>query len=99
MLVTFHSAAYENITYFGDIAQQLIRLMGHSGTVPGAIKSEDLPEALSLLLQGLASNKFNTSEHEDDEGMMEVDLAKRAIPLINLLKASIKMDCNVMWGD
>jgi hypothetical protein len=95
MLVTFHSDAYENITYFGDVAKELLRLMGHSGTIPGAIKSKDLPEALSHLQNGLA--KASSSDQEDDEGEVEIGLAKRAIPLVNLLRASIKDDCDVLW--
>lgn len=97
MLVTFHSNAYENITYFGDVAQQLLVLMGHSGTIPGAIKSQDLPQALSHLQKALAKGKLSGSEQEDDDGDVEIGLAKRAIPLINLLQASIKDDCDVLW--
>lgn len=97
MLVTFHSDAYENITYFGDIAKQLLALMGHSGTIPGAIKSGDLPEALRHLQQGLAKSGPHFLDQENDEGEVEIGLAKRAIPLIKLLQASIKDDCDVLW--
>lgn len=97
MLVTFHSDAYENITYFGDVATQLLKLMGHSGAIPGAIKSQDLPQALSSLQQGLGKNNSNSSGQEDDDEEEVIGLAKRAIPLLNLLKASIKSDCDVLW--
>ncbi len=95
MLVTFHSNAYENITYFGEVAKQLLQLMGHSGTIPGAIKSKDVPDALNRLKNSLA--KSNDSDREDDDGEVAIGLAKRAIPLINLLQASIKDDCDVLW--
>jgi hypothetical protein len=49
MLVTFTSKAYADITMFGDIAVTLLKMMGHSGTVPGAILAADLPAALSRL--------------------------------------------------
>ncbi|MFT4059698.1 MAG: DUF1840 domain-containing protein [Legionella sp.] len=97
MLVTFHSDAYENITYFGDIAAQLLTLMGHSGAIPGAIKSHDLPQALNHLQQGLQNKNVSSSQEEDDEEEVEIDLVKRAIPLVNLLQASIKSDCDVLW--
>lgn len=96
MLVTFRSDAYENITYFGDIAKQLLALMGHSGAIPGAIKSHDVPEALSRLQQGLAQNE-TAAEQENEDGEVQIGLAKRAIPLIKLLHASIKEDCDVLW--
>jgi hypothetical protein len=37
MLITFSCSAYADITMFGDVAVRLLRLTGHSGTVPGAI--------------------------------------------------------------
>lgn len=97
MLVTFHSDAYENITYFGGVAERLLALMGHSGAIPGAIKSQDLPQALSQLQQGLAQSKTSAAEPEDDDEEVEIDLGKRALPLLNMLQASIKNDCDVLW--
>jgi hypothetical protein len=49
MLVTFRSQATESITMFGDIAQSLLKLMGASGKVPGALGAEDVPGALTRL--------------------------------------------------
>ncbi|MGC1181539.1 DUF1840 domain-containing protein [Legionella sp.] len=98
MLVTFHSDAYENIAYLGDVAKQLLVLMGHSGTIPGAIKSHDLSEALSHLQQGLAQEKITSVQEQEDDEEEKISLAKRAIPLINLLKASIKENCDVLWN-
>ena len=48
MLVTFKTEAYASITMFGDVAVALIKLMGHSGTVPGAVLAEDVPAAQSV---------------------------------------------------
>jgi hypothetical protein len=41
MLVTFRTEAYADILMFGDIAVQLLKLMGHSGTAPGTLVAED----------------------------------------------------------
>ncbi|CEK10065.1 DUF1840 domain-containing protein [Legionella hackeliae] len=101
MLVTFYSDAYENIVMFGHIAQHLLKLMGHSGTVPGAIMAEDIPDALSHLQDGLEKeNKqqtkpVSTTNNEDDDPI--VSLAHRALPLINMLKAADTKKCNIMW--
>lgn len=35
MLVTFRTKAWSNITLFGDVAITLLKMAGHSGTVPG----------------------------------------------------------------
>ncbi len=96
MFVTFHSKAYEDITYFGDIAKQLIKLMGHSGTIPGAIASQDLSRALSGLQRGLAKTKTDSSESDDDDEL-DIGLGKRAVPLIGMLQASIKNECPILW--
>ncbi|PWY54142.1 DUF1840 domain-containing protein [Legionella qingyii] len=95
MLITFHTDAYEDITYFADVAKRLLSLMGHSGTTPGAIKSENLPEALERLQAGL--NKEKKVVEEDDENESEISLSKRAVPLISLLQAAIKKDKDILW--
>lgn len=49
MLVTFRSTATESITMFSDVAQALLKHMGASGKVPGALNPEDVPGALARL--------------------------------------------------
>ncbi|KTC81554.1 DUF1840 domain-containing protein [Legionella brunensis] len=100
MLVTFYSDAYENIVMFGHIAQHLLKLMGHSGTVPGAIVAEEVPEALSRLQSSIEENPQQGSAskpRDNDEDEPEVSLAHRALPLVNMLKAASKAQCNIMW--
>ena len=49
MLITFKCDAYADITMFGDVARQPLKMIGNSGTVPGAILAEDVPDALDRL--------------------------------------------------
>ncbi len=100
MFVTFRSDAYEDITYFNDVAKRLLSLMGHSGTVPGAITSDLLPQALNNLQQGLEleKNKTPPARQNSDDDEFEISLGKRAVPLLNLLQAAIKQNCDVVWG-
>jgi hypothetical protein len=49
MLVTFRSTATDSITMFGDVATELIRMMGATGRIPGAFNAEDVPGALQRL--------------------------------------------------
>ena len=100
MLITFTSKAYADITMFGDVAIQLIKYMGHSGQVPSALIAQDVPAALLNLQNAIAVNSQlnppkQTAANLDDEP--PVTLAHRAMPLIELLKAAEKADCNVMW--
>lgn len=100
MLVTFSCPAYADITLFGDVAVSLLKLMGHSGTVPSALLAEDVPQALQHLQAGIEADKQMSQSQasargDDDEPA--VSLAKRALPIIELLKAAAKEECNVMW--
>lgn len=102
MLVTFTTDAYADITMFGNDALAMLKMMGHSATVPGAILAADVPEALGRLTAALETQKEAppTVENEDeDEDTDEpvVSMANRALPLIELLTAAAKADCNVMW--
>ncbi len=100
MLVIFSCPASANITMFGDVAIQLLKLMGRSGNVPGALRAEDVPAALASLQAALdADNQSEgqdaTPDEENDEPA--VSLAHRAVPLIELLNSAVSEQCYVMW--
>ncbi|HCG6515693.1 TPA: DUF1840 domain-containing protein [Vibrio parahaemolyticus] len=107
MLITFRCRSYANVTMFGDIALEMIKMMGHSGTVPGAISAQDVPDALSKLTSALSAK--NAAEEnlptdvdvDEEEEQVEpaVSLGRRAFPLIELLKSAIKEECEVMWDN
>jgi len=103
MLVTFTCEAHGNITMFGDVAEHLLKMMGHSGTIPSAIYAKDVPAVLQRLKNAVESEKEATiddaSINNDDEEKDEprVSLANRAFPLIEMLTAAAESDCNVMW--
>lgn len=103
MLITFRCHSHSNVTMFGDIAIKMIKMMGHSGSVPGSISAQDIPDALSRLTSALAAQeaieKNNSQAMEEDEEREEqtVSLGRRAFPLIELLKSAIKEECEVMW--
>ena len=101
MLVTFSCPAYADITLFGDAAIRLLKMMGHSGTVPSALLADDVPTALARLEAAIEAEKQSLQATEvpaeDDDDEPSVSLAHRALPLIELLKAAAKDKCNVMW--
>jgi len=101
VLVTFKSTAYADITMFGDAAADLLKLMGHSGTVPGAIMGADVAGALEKLKKNLAARPEeaadNTQSADDDDQSNRVALATRAVPLIELLEAAAASGANVQW--
>jgi hypothetical protein len=100
MLVTFSSPASADITMFGDVAIRLLKMMGHSGTVPGAMLADDIQPALERLEAAVAAAQRIP---EPDEGAQDEDedpvvsLTHRALPLIDMLKEAAKTEVNVMW--
>lgn len=97
MLVTFTTDAYADITMFGDVALAMLKMMGHSATVPGAILAADVPEALSRLKAAINAEKTSPPVADKNADEPEVSMANRGLPLINLLAAAAKENSNVMW--
>lgn len=95
MLVTFSTKAYADIIMFGDVAENMLNIMGHSGAIPGALQPQELPPALAKLQTAVASSE--QAEQDPQDGEFKPGLAQRALPLINLLQAAIAADADVMW--
>lgn len=98
MLVTFHCNAHENVTYLGDVARQLLKMMGHSGVIPSALSVDDVSPALTHLLQALEQRGQNASQAHVENDMI-VSLRHRALPLIHLLQAAIEHKKSVTWAE
>ena len=97
MIVTFTTKTYPDITMFGNVALTLLKMMGHSTKVPGAILAADVPEALGRLKKAIDALDEPPPGDDDDEDGPVVSLAHRALPLIELLEAAAAADANVMW--
>jgi hypothetical protein len=111
MLVTFRSTATESITMFQDVAVQLLKLMGATGRIPGALGPEDVPAALRQLEHATeqikagthatparpADNEDSKNEDEDEDREAPVDLATRAVPLLSILKRAAAAKAEIVW--
>jgi len=98
VLITFRSKAHADITMFGEVALRLLKMMGHSGTVPGALLPEDIPAAVARLKAALAQLAPSDGAARDDEDEEPVvSLAQRAGPLLQLLEAAARDGVEVMW--
>ncbi len=111
MLVTFRSTATESITMFEDVAVQLLKLMGATGRIPGALGPDDVVLALRQLEHATeqikagthatparpADNEDSKNEDEDEDREPPVDLATRAVPLLSILKRAAAAKAEVMW--
>lgn len=101
MLIKFSCDSTGSFTMLGEDALALVNLMKDKKQVEGILRGQDIDHALNQLRQRLrsrdttpgqdtvasteAGNGANGDEEEDEE---PVDLAVRAVPLIEMLEAA-----------
>ena len=104
MLVQFKSDV-GGLTMFVDVATRLLRMTGHSGTVPSAIPAEDMAQAVKRLRDAL--DHVAPEDSEDDAGDNSgtaggdndppVPLRRRAFPLLDLMDRAVAEGCGMHW--
>ena len=98
MLVTFSTDSYPNITLFGNDALTMLRMMGHSATVPGSIPCRRCSRgARPAEIFHCGEQRLPPPGNAGDEDEPGVSTAHRAMPLIELLTAAAKANDYVMW--
>lgn len=98
MLVTFESK-YGRITMPGTIAEPLLHMMGHSGTIPSALLAKDIPNALKALQEALGRMEEPKMPEEDPatDSPAPISLKTRAFPLIQLMENAIANQADIIW--
>jgi len=110
MLVTFRTKAHADITMFGDVAVDLLKLAGMTGTVPTAILAGDIPSVIARLEEGLARRKAVVPDaaavqraggagdraQDDPDAEPAVPLGHRALPLLALLRDAHEAGADVI---
>lgn len=102
MLVKFHSQAGQSILMFENDARTLLRMMGMSGDIPGAVAAEDVGAALDRLDHSLEngkpqSNPVPDAGGRDDASEAPVGMSVRAYPLVQLLQIASRRKRAVVW--
>ena len=98
MLVKFHTPEHGDITYNGKVGVALLKLMGRTGKVPGALDAEHVPGALDALRHRLALEQEAehvvppSSDHEEI-----VALRTRAFPLLELMETAVRSGDYISW--
>jgi hypothetical protein len=98
VLVRFDSKA-GTLTTFGDVAVKLLKLMGQSGAVPGAILAPDIPAAVTRLRQRIGDEPQTRPQENAGDNDPPVNMSQRAFPLIELLERAAKMGADVIWEE
>jgi len=98
MLVKFRSDAGDMIM-FGNVAVDLLKMMGQSGVLPGALLAADVPAALERLKRAVAAQPGRSADSTDEAGETPVSLRQRAFPLIELLARCAEHRYDVIWSE
>jgi hypothetical protein len=110
MLVTFRTKAHGDITMFGRVGVELLKLAGMTGNVPTAILAADVPGVLAKLERALGEHRaaFGDSAPSgaearnangagaDEAEEPAVPLRNRALPLLELLRAAAAANTDVI---
>lgn len=102
MPVTFKSKHSPDIVMLDNTALALLKILGHSGTVPGSIAAEDVAAALARLDDAAKQSpdqvvESGARDDNDDDADDSVDLARRALPLRELLAHAVAGNNYVYW--
>ena len=91
----------------GESAVTLVRLGGHSGTVPSAVLAADLPAFAARLRSGLDLHGGDLSpvptaadRQEDDEDRpreQPITLRLRAVPLLDMIDTALRQKSDLVW--
>lgn len=102
MLVRFRSKQSADFIMFGDVAKTLITMMGHSGAIPGAMSAAEVPAALARLQHALSGESViapapAADAGDEPAGDQAVTLGRRAVPLVEMLRAAAAAGGYIMW--
>jgi len=98
VLIKFQSEESGEFVMFSEVAIQLLKLMGMSGSPEGAVDADGARDALSSLEAALG--RIPTSPDSPDELSGEesnTGLATRAVPLLDMLRQAKATQSYVMW--
>lgn len=110
MLVTFRTKAHADITMFGHVGVELLKLAGMTGNVPTAILAADVPGVLAKLERALGEHRAALGDSApsaaetprvngargDEAAEPAVPLRTRALPLLELLRAAAAANTDVI---
>ncbi len=107
MLVTFTSKVHADVVMFGGLAGRFLNIMGENELPPGILRGERIKVAAEKLRAWLdelpvepepqEDNSKNPAEDAEKERRNRVGLKIRALPLLELMDASFRKECDVIW--
>lgn len=93
-MVRFQTKNHADVVMFDSVAAKMLELMGHSGTIPGALDENEVATALSRLESAVSKP---AAQSGDDWNGDSVSLSHRVQPLIDLLTTANNAQNHVIW--
>lgn len=108
MLVTFQSVAAPEVVMLRNLAQYLLSLIGKHLEARGVISHEEMPHVIARL-EAAISEETNAeaaleslyavpSEHHYSADEVRGGLARRAWPLLDMMREAQKQNADIIWG-
>lgn len=103
MPITFKSKYSPDVLMLEGVARELIRLMGHSGSVPGSLAAADIAAALAHLEAAVQEGPArvlaadNRQDEDQEKRAATISVAHRAGPLLAMLKTALQEQQHVIW--
>jgi hypothetical protein len=108
MLITFRSQASGDVMMFGEVAKQMLAIIGKEPADKGIVTVAQLPAAIAALKAAIAADKAVSTDHAapgqakaataaDDGQELFVSSSQRAQPLLEQFEWSLKAEKPVLW--
>lgn len=104
-MIRFSSSAAGDVNMLDEHGGQLLEAIGKSRGERGVIAAGEIPQALAALRAAITRDAPQHAKPEDTDDPDErqrreqdVDLGRRAYPLIDMLERAAKKNQDVTWG-
>lgn len=107
MFIKFESNGSAPFVMQGEIAKQLVSMMGLGKETEGSISGATILDAIAKLKEALVrqsqaeasmqQNEKNKEQSHDEEAEQPLPINARAVPLLEMLHAAKQADSFVMW--
>lgn len=106
MLITFKSHASQDLIMMRDLAVTLLGIIGKHLGERGVITTEELPRCIHKLEAAVTDTKrvhpaessVSPGKQDEDQEEEPLHLGQRAYPFLDMLRASLRENTEVMWG-
>lgn len=93
-MIIFKTKHHADVEMFDAPALSLIKSMGRSDSIPGALNPDEVEQALQSLKTALNKASAKSGDSWDDDS---VSLSHRGAPLVELLENALKEGEHVIW--